>query len=202
MLAKRLAVNIIQNEHHVYSEILRLLRDLVWWRSGETISDDDFKLYASILYYIDEFPERLHHPKEDRYLFRFIRVRTSECDAVLSELEAEHKVSKEQVLQLHRLLNAYQCGILNAGYAFNEAVKQHVQFQFEHMRKEEMLILPLAERVLEDEDWVIIASEFHANDHPEFGLDSRLEFRALRERIALLAPKKFQFRTVAREDVL
>ena len=36
------------------------------------------------------FPEKLHHPKEDAYLFRKLRERTSEFDATLDELERQH----------------------------------------------------------------------------------------------------------------
>jgi hemerythrin-like domain-containing protein len=36
-----------------------------------------------MLYYIREYPEQVHHPKEDRYLFARLRDRTGELDEVL-----------------------------------------------------------------------------------------------------------------------
>ena len=39
--------------------------------------------------YIDSFHQRFHHPKEDDFLFRAIRVRTRKGDTVLAELEAQ-----------------------------------------------------------------------------------------------------------------
>ncbi|MCK7498179.1 MAG: hypothetical protein MZW92_51590 [Comamonadaceae bacterium] len=50
----------------------------------------DFKLLWAMIYYIDAFPEKLHHPKENAYLFRRLRMRTREADAVLDELEKQH----------------------------------------------------------------------------------------------------------------
>jgi len=42
-----------------------------------------------MVHYIDAFPERLHHPKEDRYLFLALRKRTGEANAALDRLKVD-----------------------------------------------------------------------------------------------------------------
>lgn len=49
----------------VLEVLQRLVGDI-----AEQRSERDFALLAAALYYIDDFPERCHHPKEDKYLFK------------------------------------------------------------------------------------------------------------------------------------
>src|SRR5215213_568333 len=46
----------------------------------------DFTLLSAVLYYLDDFPERVHHPKEDNYLFPMLRRRTRRFDATIQHL--------------------------------------------------------------------------------------------------------------------
>src|SRR5438034_84963 len=44
-------------------------------------------LVKAMLHYVEQFPEQLHHPKEDAYLFQALRTRTAECNDLLDDLE-------------------------------------------------------------------------------------------------------------------
>ena len=44
-----------------------------------------------MIYYIDAFPERFHHPKEDEYLFYFLRIRHPDAIPLLDRLQGEHR---------------------------------------------------------------------------------------------------------------
>jgi hemerythrin-like domain-containing protein len=46
---------------------------------------------GAMVYYIDAFPERFHHPKEDRYLFRLLRMRHPAAVKLIERLETEHR---------------------------------------------------------------------------------------------------------------
>ena len=52
-------------------------------RAREGGEPPSFRLLRAMLYYIRKFPETLHHPKEDAYLFSRLRARTRELDATL-----------------------------------------------------------------------------------------------------------------------
>lgn len=43
-----------------------------------------------MIHYIDAFPERLHHPKEDQFLFARLSERSPESRPLVEELRAEH----------------------------------------------------------------------------------------------------------------
>jgi hemerythrin-like domain-containing protein len=150
-------------------------------------------LLAAIAHYLTQFPERLHHPAEDRYLFAPIRARTQEASDVLDALQAEHARGDERAARLSMALNEVAAKAPGAIERFSRAVEEYASFYWSHMMTEETLILPLAERVLEDQDWVAAAEGFAANHDPLFGGDTAHEFDALFRRIVYLAPPPIGF---------
>ena len=44
----------------------------------------------------DLFAEHLHHPKEDRHLFRRMRLRAHQADELLDLLEADHRARADR----------------------------------------------------------------------------------------------------------
>jgi hypothetical protein len=65
----------------------------------------DFAVLRAMLFYIDEFPEKIHHTKESELLFPKIRARSAEGAEVLDRLDADHERSAIRVRELeHELL--------------------------------------------------------------------------------------------------
>lgn len=184
------AIAIIKAEHKSLGTVLHTLQTLLHKiAAGHAVAD--FGLFAAALYYIDNFPERCHHPKEDEYLFKRMRLRTAEFDAVLDQLQTEHARSAGAVSGLHRALVLYQGGAPGGLQLFSGAVDSYAVDTREHFATEERL-LARAQNVLNEEDWALIAWAFAANDDPLFGNNQRLEFNQLYHRIMLLVPKKMK----------
>src|SRR6478752_7114349 len=61
------AIRIIRDEHRAIAAILHGMLFLVR-KIRDRGATPDFNLFGAMIYYIDAFPERFHHPKEDRYL--------------------------------------------------------------------------------------------------------------------------------------
>ena len=57
-----------------------------------------------MLFYIDEFPERLHHPKESELLFPRVARLAPETAEVIARLEKDHSNSESAVRELQHLL--------------------------------------------------------------------------------------------------
>ena len=148
----------------------------------------DFALLGAMLHYIDTFPERMHHPKEDRYLFQALRTRCQAARGVLDRLEAEHRAGARKIRQLHQALNRYQQAGPDEFHAFHAMVEAYCAWEFMHMRVEETEMMPLAERYLTDEDWASIDSAFLDHDDPMLGVETSDGFRELFKRIVNLAP--------------
>jgi hemerythrin-like domain-containing protein len=140
-----------------------------------------------IVDYLDSFHQRFHHPKEDRYLFEALRTRTDQADDTLAQLEREHAEGDGQLARLSAAINGAQSGTIGVAELADE-VERYAEFHWRHMRTEEDIVMPLAERALRKQDWDLIDAAFADNDDPVFGTARRAEYQRLLAVIAEHAP--------------
>ena len=182
-----LALSIIREEHRSLSAVTRSLRTLARDARDRGLAPD-YELFTLILDYIEGFSDRLHHPKEDEYLFAALRRRGAAANEALDVLERDHARGDELTRDLRYFLSRCRVGGAAALEAFAAAVEEYVDFYWRHMRLEEDVVLPLAERTLTEADWQPIDAAFRANEDPLFGSRPREEFRKLFQLIVNLAP--------------
>ncbi|MGD8428795.1 MAG: ATP-binding cassette domain-containing protein [Ectothiorhodospiraceae bacterium] len=182
------AIRVIQTEHNGIWRILNAAEELVaeYERAGNPPDDT---LFDALFQYIESYADRVHHPKEDQYLFRALRKRSPEMSAVLDELEAQHLEGPKLVARARQGLREYIANYPQGGEAFREAMEAYVKFQRDHLTREEREVIPRAREALTDEDWRTIDEAFARNDDPLFGEQVRSEFRELHSRIVNLAPE-------------
>ena len=181
------AIRIIVNEHRALAAVLHGMLYLVH-EIRDHDDKPDFNLLGAMIYYIDSFPERFHHPKEDQYLYRLLRMRHPQAAPLLDRLEAEHRVGAEKIRTLEQALARYQQGGKAEFSSFLAAVESYAAFHWEHMRAEEQEALPMAEKYLSVSDWEAIDAAFLGHSDPMLGTDARTEFDKLFTRIVNLAP--------------
>ena len=97
----------IGDEHRSLAAVIHGLEFLVR-EARDKGRPPSFGLLRAMLHYIKVFPEALHHPKEDAYLFRKLRERTSEFDETLAELERQHVTGRQLVEQLEQSIARYE----------------------------------------------------------------------------------------------
>jgi len=181
------AINVIHDEHRSLAAVLHGMLYLVRAiRDGRAAPD--FQLFGAMVYYIDAFPERFHHPKEESYLFRLLRLRHPAAAPVLDRLHAEHREGELHIRQLEIALRRYEHGGDAHFEAFAAAVEDYAAFHWRHMRAEEDEVLPLARAHLSQGDWEEIDDAFAGNTDPLLGAAAGDEYEALFRRIAHLAP--------------
>ncbi|SCK21329.1 Hemerythrin-like domain-containing protein [Variovorax sp. HW608] len=181
------SLGIIRREHRALSAMLRSITLLLGeHRRHNTLPD--FDALQAMLFYADEFPEKLHHPKESRLLFPKLRGRNAETDAVLDRLDADHARGEHAIRELeHALLGFRIMSGTDQGEArrdnFERLMKRYADFYLEHMRIEEAEILPLAEAVLGDDDWAELDAAFLTNRDPLAGYEADEAYRPLFKKI-------------------
>lgn len=180
------AISILKSEHRSISAVLHGLKELARMAQDATVRPR-FQVLRSMLRYIDEYPERLHHPKEDEHLFARVAARAPEAKKLIDELKAEHEQGAGLIRELERSLLFFEEGWPAGGREFQQAVEAYAEFHWKHMRKEERELLPIAERVLTAGDWRAIERAFAANVDPVAELQER-DYERLFSRIANLAP--------------
>lgn len=162
------SIRVIRDEHAAMGAMLRSLGAMVT-RGPVDEPENFFDVLRAMLFYIDEFPERLHHPKETELLFPPVARLAPETREVIERLEQDHAKGESAVRELQHLLLAWELVGDSRRAAFEDAAKRYKAFYLDHMRLEDTLILPAAQRVLGAADWQALDAAFAANCDPLTG---------------------------------
>ena len=158
-------LRIIREEHASLAAVLQSLRFLLERGPGDEPAAF-FDVMRAMLFYIDEFPERQHHPKETELLFPRVAARSAEAAEAIARLDREHVGGEAAVRELQHLLLGWELmGDTRRG-AFAQALERYIRFYMEHMRLEEDVVLQAAQQHLHDEDWAALDAAFAANRDP------------------------------------
>ena len=180
-------LRVVREEHQALSAMLRSMLMLVdrHRRNGAPL---DFGVLRAMLFYVDEFPERLHHPKESQLLFPLLRRRCPEIGTVLDRLDRDHGEGEKAIRDLEHALLAYEILGQPRASACEQALRRYVDAYLSHMAVEESQVLPAAERVLSESDWAVLDRAFAANRDPLTGHPVEDVYRPLFSKIVQTAP--------------
>ena len=99
---------IIRDEHRSLAAVMHGL-EFVVREARDKGTPPSFPLLRAMLHYIKAFPETLHHPKEDAYLFRKLRARTRTSSTRRSTSSSgSTSRATTQVAELERSIDAYE----------------------------------------------------------------------------------------------
>jgi len=190
-------IRIIRDEHSALSAMLRsIVLLLAQHRRQGTLPD--FAALRAMLFYVDEFPEKRHHRKETELLFPKLRARTPLSRELLDRLDDDHARGERRIRNVEHALLAFEMMGESRRKAFEQAVEHYVDFYLAHMAMEEREILPLAERVLTEEDWADLDKAFGANHDPLTGCEPDAEYKELFTRIVNAVPAPIGLGAAAR----
>ncbi len=181
------ALDIIHDEHQALAAMLRSLSLMLAQARREGLPPN-FEVLRAMLFYVDEFPERLHHPKESELLFPKVRERCPELAATLDRLDHDHAQGEQAIRGLEHALLAYEVMGESRRSDFEKAVERYTRFYLEHMAVEEQQILPAARQHLSPADWVELDAAFAANRDPLAGHPTPPDFQPVFSKILNMAP--------------
>ncbi|MBL8348797.1 MAG: hemerythrin domain-containing protein [Burkholderiaceae bacterium] len=182
------ALDVIHDEHQALAAMLRSMSLLVAQAHREGHAPD-FGVLRAMLFYVDEFPERLHHPKESELLFPRVRERCPELAATLDRLDTDHGRGEAAIRQLEHTLLAYEVLGESRRQAFVDAMDRYIDSYLSHMAVEETEVLPAARNHLTEADWATLDAAFADNRDPLTGRHEADEtFRPLFSKILMTAP--------------
>ena len=184
------AICIIMDEHQSLAAIIHAIR-LMIREVGAGRLAPDFKLFKAMVHYLDAYPEKRHHPKEDQFLFGPLKARTTEGADALARLEAEHGLAEARIQALDAALQGYANGAPDGFEAFSDAFETYADFYRNHMLLEEREILPLLKRHFTADDWARADAGCQATPDPMSGTrtpDGDEDFRRLFSRLVAATP--------------
>ena len=175
-------IRILRSEHAALVTVLRGLTSVLA-KSRQRDQLPDFRLLRAMLFYIAEFPERHHHPKESGLLFPRLRARTPLARSLLDRLDEDHARGEARIRELeHGLIGFEMLGECRRD-VFESGLARYVDFHLVHMSLEEREIFPLATRVLHERDWDELDVEFAASCDPLTGCEPETAYVELFARI-------------------
>lgn len=190
-MATRSSLKVIQDEHRTIA--IMLSSALVMVQQGpDADASAYFQALRAMLLYIDEFPERLHHPKETELLFPRIARVVPEAAALIMRLDHDHEFTEKAVPRLLAMLVAWEMIGPSRQQEFVQAFERYVKLYLTHMRQEEEEVLPLAEQHFREADWDELDAAFEANSKVMTQLQSPGgEFDQLFSYIVRITPAPF-----------
>lgn len=178
----RVSLRVLAKEHLALRAVARIVA-----MEAELLRRDgrmDVDLLEDIAAYIAEFPNRIHHPKEEDCLFSRMRARAPErCAEVLDRLLFEHEKEGEGVEAFRAALAAYRAGLPDARAQLADVAATYATYLDRHIETEDTQAFPLAKEVLLEEDWAEIDAAFLSNDDPLVSGDEASHFAELHRRI-------------------
>ena len=177
-------LNRLHREHADFARLLDLLeRQLALFTAGDGA---DYDVIGAILRYCLEYPDAVHHPKED-LIYGVLRDRDPALAAAVGGLEEDHVGLAEATRELAGLIErALADELVDRNHA-HKLTHDFIHRYRHHIAREEQHIFPAARRVLSDRDWAEIDGKLDSRDDPLFADVVADYFRALRDDIDSLA---------------
>lgn len=167
-MMKHSSLQAIRDEHAALAAMFGSMRMLLQRGPADT-PQQYFDVLRAMLFYVDEFPERLHHTKESELLFPRVLAQAPDLQPLIDRLEQDHRSGEKAVRELQHLLLAWEHLGESRMAAFIQAGERYLDFYQEHMHLEETVILPRAEQVLSEADWQALDAAFKENSDPLSG---------------------------------
>jgi len=171
----------IEAEHRNMARVLKALEANADRAGSEPKADDIDRLF-DICQYVRVFPDAIHHPKEDQYVFDPLRTHAPEHHELLDKVQHQHQACSDHTERLYHTVQSYAERNADAS-TLKEVVQDYLRFQFEHMRLEEREVLPLAEKLLDPQALAGAGRAFASHGDPLFGENLEAGFKALHDRI-------------------
>ena len=181
------ALQIIRDEHFTLGTVLHSLQQTLRRGPGDA-PQQFFDEMRAMLFYIDEFPEKRHHPKESDLLFPALARAAPELMPVIEALEMEHMKGHERVRELQHLLLTWELLGESHRQQFADAVLDYISLYLNHIKTEETQLLPVAERCLTAAERAQLDTAFQANCDPLGSGSQDKSYERLFTRIVLHAP--------------
>jgi hemerythrin-like domain-containing protein len=160
-----ISLRTIREEHASLAAILHSLRLMLAQGPGDEPAVF-FDVMRAMLFYIDEFPERQHHPKESQWLFPKVAERSPEAAKAIAQLERDHEGGEAAVRELQHLLLGWELMGDVRRDTFAQALDRYIHFYLEHMRVEETVVIPAAQQLLTPAEWTAMDVAFASNTNP------------------------------------
>ena len=126
----------------------------------------DFACLKKLTTYLDRYAENIHQPNEEHTLFSVVASRGPAADRLIARLRRDHSAMKGYGIRLRTALAHWEQGDPSAGPLTAAVANDYAYFCLRHGRVERHELLPVAQRVLTNSEWLSAGTAFEASADP------------------------------------
>ena len=169
----------LRSDHRNMVVLLGLLEAEAERLSGG--SEPDYDLLESVMAYVADYPDAVHHPREDQ-LYRHLKSLHPDIDKSLERVETDHKELEHDGARLRDAIEDLAAGHSRDRDALVEGLRDYSQHLRTHMYWEEQQLFSLADQLGDERIEATRELAGESND-PLFGKQVEKKFRRLLNRI-------------------
>ncbi len=174
--------DILEEEHHVIQKVVAVMVALLArLEEGKDVKGETIN---HVVEFMRTFGDKCHHGKEENYLFPLLGkkgVPMTGCPIAI--LVHEHEKGRSLVKQLSESGAAYAKSGETAKSVLIKSLQGLVELYPNHIWKEEYLLFPMTNKVLNDKDQKELSDQFEAVEK-EIGRDVHKRFEKIAEELA------------------
>ena len=179
------AVSVLRDEHRAIAAVIHACTSLLA-AARESDGPADPAVLRAAIAALRGTPLGHHHQREERHLFARLRARGPALAAEFDELERQHVRDEALLDELSVRLAVLEdaAGLparIAATRALEQAMARFAELHWEHMGREEAVVLPVARALLQPEDWAALNAVFLHAGSPQPGAGQ--DFQQLLARI-------------------
>ncbi|MGB5080424.1 MAG: hemerythrin domain-containing protein [Burkholderiales bacterium] len=168
-------------EHAVFLRLLGILeKEVDIFHDG---GQPNYDLMVDIVTYLRHFPDRHHHPREDR-AFEILIAHDPTLTIPLERLRQEHRVIATAGEEFLKTLNEAASDTLITRASVEAVAAMYLVYYRHHLASEEEDVLPRARQLMSPQDWREVDSAAPGGRDPLFGNQDEAGYRELRRHIA------------------
>jgi hemerythrin-like domain-containing protein len=146
-------------------------------QQGERIDPEDLD---KIVEFLSVFADKCHHGKEEDFLFPALEASgIPNKGGPIGVMLEEHKIGRGLIAKLKDSLNLYRSGEENTTAEFTSAAGEYIELLRQHINKENNILFPMADRVLDASKDDTLFSSFEKLEKERIGPGKHKEFHVL-----------------------
>jgi hemerythrin-like domain-containing protein len=149
------AIQILLEEHKLLQQAVETARVI------QKITDDEvyYSQIRGIILFFRNFTEIFHHPKEDDMLYPLLRKHSPNISAeFMYEVGDNHEDFKRMIADIENTYLFYNCEQLRKATAI------YIKALEDHIRKEDQIVLSIADTLLDGEELDMVLKQFNNHD--------------------------------------
>ncbi len=176
------ATEILKKEHET---ILKMVgaAETVAARLNQGVSVP-FETLKSFQEFFQIFADQCHHGKEEEIFFPLLEARgMPKGGGPLGVMLSEHEQGRALVQEMRQSADAYASGVEASGARWAQAAEQYAALLRSHIDKENMVLFPMAERLLSTSELEDVAEDFEKLETEKMGAGTHERLHAKMARL-------------------